>query len=93
MLGEIIDAETAQRWGLIERVVMPEALDFEVGTIIASLLATGPQAVRSQKALMRQWENLPTDAAIAAGIDAFARIFESEEPNLMLSAFAKRKRK
>ena len=30
MLGEIIDADTALRWGLIERVVEPAALDAEV---------------------------------------------------------------
>ena len=92
MLGEIIDAATALRWGLVERVVAPEALDREVETILAALLSAGPQAVRSQKALMQQWEKLPTDAAIAAGIEAFARAFETDEPTRMLSAFAKRKR-
>ncbi len=30
MLGEIIDADTALRWGLVERVVAPAALDTEV---------------------------------------------------------------
>jgi enoyl-CoA hydratase/carnithine racemase len=91
MLGEIIDAETALRWGLIERLVQPAALDREIESIIAALLAAGPQAVRRQKALMQQWERLPTDAAIAAGIDAFARAFETDEPKRMLSAFGKRK--
>jgi enoyl-CoA hydratase/carnithine racemase len=92
MLGEIIDAETALRWGLIERLVQPAALGREIESIIAALLAAGPQAVRRQKALMQQWERLPTDAAIAAGIDAFARAFETDEPKRMLSAFGKRKR-
>jgi enoyl-CoA hydratase len=92
MLGEMIDAKTALRWGLVERVVAPEALDREIETIVAALLAAGPQAVRRQKALMREWEKLPTDAAIAAGIDAFARAFETDEPARMLSTFAKRKR-
>ena len=92
MLGESIDAETALRWGLIERVVQPAALDREIESIIAALLSAGPQAVRRQKALMQQWERLPTDAAIAAGIDAFARAFETDEPKRMLSAFSKRKR-
>jgi len=92
MLGEIIDAETALRWGLVERVVEPAALGGEVETIIASILAAGAQAVRRQKALMQQWEKLPADAAIQAGIDAFARAFETDEPTRMLSAFAKRKR-
>ncbi len=91
LLGETIDADTALRWGLIVRVVAPEALDGEVETIVTALLAAGPQAVRRQKALMREWEKLPLDAAIAAGIDAFVQAFETEEPKRMLSAFAKRR--
>lgn len=75
MLGEIIGADTALRWGLVERVVAPEALDGEIEKIVAALLAAGPQAVRQQKALMQQWEMLPSDAAIAAGIDAFVRAY------------------
>ena len=91
MLGEIIDAETALRWGLVERVVEPTALDAEVEAILKVLFAAGAQAVRSQKALMQQWEKLPADKAIEAGIDAFARAFETDEPARMLSAFVKRK--
>jgi enoyl-CoA hydratase/carnithine racemase len=92
MLGEVIDADTALRWGLIERVVAPEALDREVEAIVTALLAAGAQAVRRQKALMQAWEKLPIDAAIAAGVDAFVRAYETEEPKQMLAAFAKRKR-
>ena len=92
MLGVIIDAETALRSGLIERMVAPDALDLEVGAIVAALFAAGAQAVRQQKALMQQWEKLPIDAAIKAGIDVFARAFETDEPKRMLSAFVNRKR-
>jgi enoyl-CoA hydratase len=92
MLGEIIDAETALRWGLVERVVAPDALDREVEKIVAALLTAGPQAVRIQKQLMRDWESLPIDRAIAAGIDAFVRAFDTDEPRRLLSAFASRKR-
>jgi hypothetical protein len=42
--------------------------------------------------LLRAWEKLPVDAAIAAGIKAFARAFESDEPRRLLSYFAERKR-
>jgi enoyl-CoA hydratase/carnithine racemase len=92
MLGETIDAETALQWGLIERMVAPDALDREIETIVTALFAAGAQAVRQQKALMREWENLPADKAIAAGIDCFVRAFETDEPRRMLSAFVKRKR-
>ena len=92
MLGETIDAETALQWGLVERMVAPEALDREIETITTALFAAGAQAVRQQKALMRAWENLPADAAIAAGIDCFVRAFATDEPRQMLSAFVNRKR-
>lgn len=92
MLGETIDADAALRWGLVERVVPPEALDAEVEKVVAALLGAGPQAVRRQKALMQAWEGLPADAAIAAGIDAFVRAYETGEPKRMLSSFVKRKR-
>ena len=92
LLGEVIDAETALRWGLVERVVDPAALDAEVEKIVTALFAAGAQAVRAQKALMREWEELPASRAIAAGINAFVTSFETDEPTRMLSAFAKRKR-
>ncbi len=92
MLGEIIDAETALRWGLVERLAEPDALDAEVEHVVAALLSGGGLAMRAQKALMQQWENLPAEAAIAAGIDAFERAYATDEPTRMLSAFMKRKR-
>ncbi len=92
MLGETIDAETALRWGLVERVVAPEALDREIDKVLVALLAAGPQAVRRQKQLMREWEKLPIDRAIGVGIDAFVRAFDSDEPKRLMSAFMQRKR-
>ncbi len=88
-----IDAETALRWGLVERVAAPGALDAEIDKAVAALLAAGPQAVRRQKVLMQAWERLPIGEAIAAGVDAFERAFETDEPRRMLSAFAARKRR
>ena len=92
MLGEIIDADTALRWGLVERVVEPEALDAEIEKVVAALLTAGAQAVRSQKALMQQWEKLPTDASIQAGIDAFVRAYATDEPRRLMNAFLNRRR-
>ena len=93
MLGETIDAATALRWGLVERVVAPEALDAEIERVLDSLLAGGPLAMRRQKSLMQAWERLPIDEAIAAGVDAFEATFTAEEPRRMLSAFVSRKQR
>jgi enoyl-CoA hydratase/carnithine racemase len=92
MLGEIIDAPTALNWGLVERVVAPNMLDAEVETVLRALFAAGPQAVRLQKSLMREWENLPADQAIAAGIDAFASAYQTDEPGRLMAGFLNRKR-
>ena len=92
LTGETIDAETALRWGLVERVVQPDDLDREVGTIVEALLLAGPHAVRSQKRLMQEWEKLPTDCAIDAGIEALVHAFDTDEPKRLLGAFLNRKR-
>jgi enoyl-CoA hydratase/carnithine racemase len=72
--------------------VPPNELDPEVEKILRAIFAIGPKAARLQKALMREWENLPIDQAIAAGIDAFAQAYETDEPRRLMSDFLNRKR-
>ena len=95
LTGEVIDATTAERWGLVEDVVPAAALDAAVERRVAAILACGPQAVRAQKALITAWENLPLREAIARGIDSFAASWDSDEPARMMGAFldAMRRRK
>ena len=58
-----------------------------VETWLRDILACGPNALRLQKELIRRWENLPMEDAIAAGVDAFESAFESDEPAIMIGAF------
>jgi hypothetical protein len=37
--------------------------------------------------LIRQWEDLPLSAAVAAGIDAFAEAYKSDEPIVAMRDF------
>jgi len=92
LLAENIDAGTAEAWGFCERVVAPEALDAAVEEWIGLLREAGPEAIVNQKALIRAWEDLPLGEAIAAGIPAFARAFETGEPGRMMGHFLNRKR-
>jgi enoyl-CoA hydratase len=85
--GEIIDATTAERWGLVERVVMAADLDAAVETCVAAILAAGPRAIRLQKALVRDWERLSLDDAITRGIDAFADAYSGPEPGERMAVF------
>jgi enoyl-CoA hydratase len=86
LTGEMIDAAEALAWGLVDSVAPAGELDAAVARLSAPILAAGPQAIRLQKALIREWENLPAEAAIGRGIDGFARAFEGDEPSRMAGA-------
>ncbi|OOQ88290.1 enoyl-CoA hydratase/isomerase family protein [Penicillium brasilianum] len=94
MLGENITADEALKWGLVEKVVEPEALDDAVEEWVSQLEKNGPLAVRRQKALIRTWENSSLERAIQAGVTAFEESFVSKEGEItesarMLGAFLK----
>lgn len=92
LLGEMIGAAEALEWGLVERVAPAGELDVAVAEWLGHLGAAGPLALRAQKALMREWENLPIDRAVAAGVDAFAASWRSDEPARMMRGFLQRPR-
>jgi len=93
LLGENIDAARALAIGLVEKVVAPDALDAAVDAWVDAIVAAGPQAVRLQKALMREWERLPLDEAIRAGITTYRASVAGGEPARMLAEFTARRRK
>src|SRR5580700_7530514 len=69
LTGENIDAATALDWGLVERVVPAAELDATVEAVAAAILAGGAQAIRIQKSLILEWEEMHTAAAVQRGID------------------------
>ena len=91
LFGANIDAATALAWGLVEHVVAPTELDAAVEARLAALLAAGPHAVRLQKKLIRQWEDLTLSQAVSAGIESFTHAYDTDEPARMMSAFGKRR--
>ena len=92
LLAETLDAATMEAWGFLERVVPLHALDGAVAEWVALLCEAGPVAIANQKALIREWEDLPLSRAIAAGIPAFAKSWDTKEPTEMMGHFLSRKR-
>jgi len=86
LTGETIGAGEALSWGLVDAVVPPGDLDDAVERLARPILAAGPRAVRLQKALILEWEELPTAAAIARGIDCFVSAFDTDEPARLAGA-------
>lgn len=91
LTGDIIDAHEAHRIGFLQRLVSAEQLDAEVERCVTSILAGGARVMRAQKALIRDWEQLPLPEAIEAGIAACVRARDTDEPRRMMQAFIDRK--
>lgn len=92
LTGRIIDAEVALSWGLVESVIPAAELDALIEERLAMILAAGPAAIRAQKKLCHQWQELPLAEAIEAGIEAFADAYGGDEPREYMRRFLDRPR-
>jgi len=86
--GESIDCATALSWGLVNDVVAPEKLEELIRQWEERIALTGMKALRSQKALMTEWEELGCGReGVEAGVRAFGKAFEGDEPRRMMNDF------
>ena len=92
MTAENIDAATALSWGLVDVVAPEGGLDAAIEKVVDALLKCGTEALRAQKVLIRQWEELPLTEAINASVGIFGRAFLTDEPTRLMQAFIDRKR-
>jgi enoyl-CoA hydratase len=83
--GDNIDARTALDWGLVEKVVPAADLDAALGQWVTSIVESGPKAIRLQKELIREWDAMPVNDAIEAGIRCISRAYQTDEPTRMVS--------
>ena len=89
--GRHIDAREATDCHLVERVVPPADLDAAVDEWVDAILAAGPNAIRAQKALIRDWERMPIEEAVQAGIRAVAAAHGTEETRRLMGDFVNRR--
>ncbi|MBV8508243.1 MAG: enoyl-CoA hydratase/isomerase family protein [Alphaproteobacteria bacterium] len=86
LTGETVGAAEALAWGLVDVVAPPEALDKAVEDLARPILAAGPNAIRLQKSLILEWEELPTAAAVHRGVECFVSAYDTDEPARMAGA-------
>jgi len=81
---------------VVEAALLPQLIGWGKTKI---LLYTGenidaePRAIRLQKELIREWEAMPVNDAIQAGIRSIARAYETDIPRRMVAATIERLRK
>ena len=93
MTAATIDAPTALGWGLVDVVAAEGGLDAAVEATIASILECAPQAMRAQKALLRQWEELPLKESVNLSVGVFGEAYLTGEPQRLMQEFVDRKRR
>ncbi len=59
---------------------------------VAALLQGAPEAMRAQKALLRQWEELPLKESVNRSVGVFGQSFLTGEPRRLMQGFLDRKR-
>jgi enoyl-CoA hydratase/carnithine racemase len=92
LTGDTIDAAEALGQGLVHRVFEPAELDAGIRVTAQQLAGLGPQVLRQQKALLRDWERLPLKEAMDRSVTEFGRAFATGEPREHMNRFLNRKR-
>ena len=92
LTGDFIDAPTAQRQGLVNRVAPLDQLDAAVGELTGSICNKSPFAIAMGKELFYRQLELGLEAAYACASEAMACNMNSEDAREGIDAFiAKRK--
>lgn len=88
--GEMISAEEAFQFGFVEKLVEPDELDAQTERWVTAICEAGPRAIRIQKELCRDWEQMSVSDAVQAGVRAVGRAHTSDEPKRLMTAWRER---
>ncbi|MDB5537325.1 MAG: enoyl-CoA hydratase [Devosia sp.] len=91
MTGDPIDAATAERWGLVSRVVPRETLMAEAKTIAKTIASRAPIAAETAKLNLRAAWALSIEDAIAYERDLQAICFATEDAREGRAAFKEKR--
>lgn len=89
--GEFIDADEAQRLGLVNRVVAPEELEEETRRLAETIAAKPAEALRAGKALLRRQLELGLADAYRLAADTMARNLDTASAREGIDAFMEKR--
>lgn len=85
--GEMIDAETARQWGIVNRVVKVEELLAEARKLAAALAAKAPVALAQAKLAIQRGLDVDLENGLRLEAEAFAVAFSTEDRTEGMAAF------
>jgi enoyl-CoA hydratase/carnithine racemase len=92
LTGNFIDAQTAEKWGLVNRVVPADELDATVMELANQIGSLSPVAVRTGKAAFYEQIDLPQVAAYGLMTEAIACNALTEDAQEGMSAFLEKRK-
>jgi len=91
LTGDLIDAQTAERWGLVNKVVPREKLDEETMSLADRLAAKSPLALQMGKQAYYGMSDMEYDKALEYSNDLFAALCTTEDAKEGVDAFLKKR--
>jgi len=92
MLGEMIDAETAKQWGLVNWVVPKRVADAEIRLLINKLASKPPIAIGAIKEVVRAAQDVPLTEGLKLEAEAFSRVLSTEDAKEGINAFLEKRK-
>ncbi|UOQ58037.1 enoyl-CoA hydratase/isomerase family protein [Leucobacter allii] len=91
MTGDMIDAETALRWGIVSEVLPADGLMTRARELAVVIASRPPIAIETAKANLRAAYNMPQEQAVAYERDLQTITFATEDAAEGRCAFAERR--
>ena len=92
LTGDLISAEEAERFGLVNRVVAPEELESTTMGIAGKIAGMSPVALRMAKQAVKNAARMDLRAGLEAELDLFALCFASEDKEEGVRAFIEKRK-
>ena len=91
LTGEMINAEEAKNFGLVQKVVEPEELMNECLKLATTILSKGPNTISSAKKVIREGLKTSLEDGLNMEADEFSSLFETDAKEGMQAFLEKRK--
>jgi enoyl-CoA hydratase/carnithine racemase len=91
LTAEPVDAETAERWGLVTEVCAPDDLPARALAIAESIAALPPRSMEAIKQALRDGADAPLEEGLAIELEAFRRTFATADRREGMAAFLEKR--
>jgi enoyl-CoA hydratase/carnithine racemase len=92
LTGDLVDAATALRFGIVNRVVAPDALDDEVARLAGQIAAKSPYVLAIGKEAFYRQAELPLDEAYAYTSEVMTRNMLARDAEEGIDAFLEKRK-